>query len=262
MFNNVTNDGKVLSPLRTDYPDTPLPQEISDYVLGRIAVMEGPDHFDQIWDVDTLATADSQSYKSIYNAASQKAKLHRLSTDFSNMLNIDGLGADTKSQWHNATLLKTAIDMRALLADHLIAALDTLKSEGALSNAQSQTLVNLSVSAGHVNEELITSLNDFIARNPDPAFDSGEKDRHFLFEIPTTKNSDYYLCDVKHGNASDRLMRAAEGSRLADNFRNYSPALGGASKPHMPAKREDNFDALMRRAVLGDNPTPKDPAAP
>ena len=250
-FNNIAEDGKVLSPLPQAYPSTPLSDEISQYISQKIAEIEGADSFDRRWDFDKIADKDNDSFQTIYLASATKGKTSRLLIDYKNMLNLDGLGNNNEKQWENATLLQTTVKIRENLTRCLNNAFDELEDSQHISDETSQALVQLSVNASYVNEAMTRSMLDFMERNPDEEYENGNKQKHFLFDSSLSKGGQYHLADIRHGNTQDQCMLVAEGAKLANQHRMMS--LDNLSdKTNLLSNQNSNFEDTLRKSVFGE----------
>ncbi len=258
-FNATASDGKVLSPLAQEYPNTPLPQEIKDYVKQQVSLIDDADHLDRRYDFDEFVDAENDSFQALYYAFSTKGKLRRLSIDYSNMINHDGLGEDNQTQWKRATLLKSAIDIRSALATSLDTALNELGEQNFLSDTTIQNLVQLSVATGHVNIAMTEELHDFMQRNPDPAYDSGDKEKHFLFDATNSMGGHFHIPDLRHGAPEEQLSLVSEGVSLAQSQRYTFPQLRNSERNQLTVNRSIKFDDLVKRSIWGKGALETDP---
>lgn len=250
-FNAIASDGKILSPIKGEYPDTPLPQEILDYVEHNVSLTEDRDNLDRRYNFDEFVDAENDSFKALYYAFSTKGKLRRLSIDYTNMLNHDGLGQNNPDQWKRATILKSSIDARAALAKHLNNALDELSEQNYLSDSTITDLIQLSVTTGHINTALTQELKDFVTRCPDIEYEEGRKDRHFLFEASNSLGGHYHIPDLRHGEAEEQLSLVSEGVSLAHSNRHSFPQLKNSARNQIAVQRDINFDELVKTSIWG-----------
>lgn len=252
-FNSLASDGKVLSPIEQEYPNTPLPQEILDYVAHNTAVLDDKDYVDRRYSFDDFADTENDTFNALYYAFSTKGKLRRLTIDYVNMLNHDELGEDNPTQWKRATILKSAIDARDLLAKHLNDALDEIEEQNYISDKTITDLVHLSVTTGHINTALTQQLADFVKNCPDLDYEAGNKKRHFLFEASNSLGGDYHIPDLRHGGAEEQLALVADGVKLAQTNRYTLPELRNSSRTQIAVPRDINFDEIVRVSIWGEN---------
>lgn len=248
-FNNVAENGQILSPLPASYPDVELTDTVKAFTDEKINEIEGESSLSKKWNFNDIINADDNSFKSIYLAASTVGKISRLLIDYKNMLAKSGPGENNQTQWKNATILKTSYTLKDLLTENIEHALEEIKEQGFLSDDRNQELVELSVNASYANEEMIKSILNFMEQNPDPEYDSGQKQDHFLFENPLSKGGQYHLADIRHGNTQDQCMLVAEGANLANRHRLSLPDFSGTNTENLPAQQ--SFDHLIKRAVFG-----------
>ncbi len=263
-FNNIADNGKVLSPLPNRFPDIELPPEILNYVQDEITKIDGESALARRWDYDAIADKDENSYQSIYYAASTKGKIARLLIDYKNMLSYDnGMGKKNSEQWKNATLLKSASDINNILENQICKALDELEDQSFLKDETNNALIQTSINAAYINESITKSLLDFMERHPDTDYNNGDKKSHFLFDNPLTKGGQYHLADIRHGDIEDQCMLVVDGAKIANQYRASTGVLIQSGAHNQVALvQKNNFVDLVKRAVLGsphhqiDDPAP------
>lgn len=246
-FNNTAETGQVLSPLPMQYPQEAIPETLRAWKQREIEQIDGKDSLDNRWDHDKIAEVDRNSNQSVFFASGSKGKLSRLLVSYKHMLSLSS-EEDNETQWKQITLLKSATEIRSILAQTLHKALDQIERDGYTDDRTNNALVRLSVNTAYINEALTQALVDFMNKNPDPEYDDGEKRNHFLFENALNKGAEYHIADIRHGGVDEQCMRIVESlGHIANNNALGRPPSG----KEVAINQTTNFDSLVKNAVFG-----------
>lgn len=187
------------------YPDTPIPQSIKDYVEEEIDITDSLDAFDTRWvkilygegkdQFKDIKDTDQTSYKAIDFAAAYKTQLYRITHTYKDILKEEWDTYNSQEHWENAQILKAAIDTRSDMSIRMSEAIDQLEETGYIDNQTIKDLYLIGDKCSHICQQIIIKTNDFIDKNPDQEYESGKKQYHRIFDGTTNLGAAMYLRD-------------------------------------------------------------------
>lgn len=276
-FNDIAENEQSLMGHPKHDLETTIPQEILKYANDTLTCEEGTDSFDHRW-MDNqwmegkLQDSGENSFRAMYFATCYKSQLWKLLRGFRQTLQHDGLGDDIATKWKNIILLKTATDMRAKMCQDMNNALNEIENNGRLSPDTTAHMLTLGEQCSHLSEKLVHEINTFMLKNPDPAYDSGKKDWHSLFQeraIPSENRyptAELHLRDFIVNTREQHVQTVFNNAKNAARILQVKPdALTHTGK--IALTHEDSisldalFDAMLQKqkkevTVYSDLPEP------
>ena len=202
---NTTNFSLTNTSKFNQHPDTPIPQNIRDYVEEELDITDSLDAFDTRWvkilygegkdQFKDIKDTDQTSYQAIDFAAAYKTQLYRITHTYKDILKEEWDTYNSQEHWENAQILKAAIDTRSDMSIRMSDAIDQLEETGYIDNQTIKDLYLIGDKCSHICQQIIIKTNDFIDKNPDQEYESGKKPYHRIFDGTTNLGAAMYLRD-------------------------------------------------------------------